>query len=87
MCGSECINRYDFALKVADALNLSTDLIEKAEMKDMTRWVAKRPRDSSLDFSRAKKLLKTKFYDTSLAMEIFQVSGGKFLRGKFKCRF
>ena len=68
----ERMNRYQFAVKVAEALELPAELIEKASIKDMKHWVAKRPRDSSLDTSKARALLKTKFHDTNLAMELFR---------------
>ena len=68
----ERMNRYQFATKIAEALGLSVELVEKASIKDMKHWIAKRPRDSSLDTSKAKSLLKTKFYDTKLALELFK---------------
>ncbi|RLG75177.1 MAG: dTDP-4-dehydrorhamnose reductase [Thermoprotei archaeon] len=68
----ERMNRYEFATKIAEALELPVELVEKASVKDMKYWVAKRPRDSSLDTSKAKSLLKTKFYDISLALELFK---------------
>ena len=68
----ERMNRYQFATKIAEALGLPAELVEKASIKDMKHWIAKRPRDSSLDTSKAKSLLKTKFYDTKLALELFK---------------
>ena len=68
----ERMNRYQFATKIAEALGLPVELVEKASIKDMKHWIAKRPRDSSLDTSKAKSLLKTKFYDTKLALELFK---------------
>jgi len=64
----ERMNRYEFAVKLAEEMNLPKELIEKAEMKDMN-WKAKRPKDSSLNISKAKHLLKTNFYETSLALK------------------
>ena len=64
-------NRYEFAVKLAKALDLPIDLIEKASIKEMKKWVAKRPRDSSLDTTKARNILKTRFYDTKLAIELF----------------
>ena len=68
----ERMNRYEFAVKLAKALELPVELIERASIKDMKTWVARRPRDSSLDISKAKNILKTKFYDTSLAIKLFK---------------
>ena len=67
----ERMNRYEFAVKLAKALDLPVDLIEKASIEDMKKWIAKRPRDSSLDTGRARNILKTRFYDTELAIELF----------------
>ncbi len=64
----ERMNRYEFALKIAEALDLPKDLIKEARMEDMAAWKAKRPRDTSLDTSKARGLLKTNFYDTSTAL-------------------
>ena len=67
----ERMNRYEFAVELAEALDLPVELIEKAGVKDMKKWIAKRPRDSSLDTSKARNILKTRFYDTELAIELF----------------
>ena len=64
----ERMNRYEFAVRLAEEMDLPKELIEKAEMKDMS-WKAKRPKDSSLNISKAKHLLKTNFYETSLALK------------------
>jgi len=67
----ERMNRYDFAIRIADLFNLPKELIKEGRMEDMTRWKARRPRDSSLDVSKAKELLRTPFYDTSLSLKLF----------------
>jgi dTDP-4-dehydrorhamnose reductase len=36
------------------------------------RWTARRPRDSSLDTSLARRLLKVPFWDLSAALERFK---------------
>ncbi len=66
----ERMNRYEFALKIAETFNLPKEKIHKASMKDMKHWKARRPRDSSLDISKAKKLLKTDFHSTEKALQI-----------------
>jgi dTDP-4-dehydrorhamnose reductase len=53
--GSERISRYDFALKVAEIFNLDKKLIKKVKTKDLN-WKAKRPKDSSLNIDKLKKL-------------------------------
>ncbi len=67
----ERMSRYEFATKVAEVLNLPKELIKEARMEDMRSWIAKRPRDSSLNISKAKSLLRTRFYDTKEALKIF----------------
>ncbi len=66
----ERMNRYEFAIKIAETFNLPKEKIHKASMKDMKHWKARRPRDSSLDTSKARRLLKTNFYDTKKALQL-----------------
>jgi len=66
----ERINRYDFAMKVAKRFGFDQGLIEPITMNEM-KWKAKRPRDSSLDCSRAKSLLKTNFHSLNYSLEVF----------------
>ena len=67
----ERMNRYEFAVKIAETLGLPVELVKEASMSEMRRWVARRPRDSSLDTSRARNIIKTRFHDTSLALRLF----------------
>ncbi|MFP3317288.1 MAG: NAD(P)-dependent oxidoreductase [Candidatus Nanopusillus sp.] len=55
----ERISRYELALKIKEKYNL--DGIVK-EVDNVKSWIAKRPFDSSLDISKAKKLLSVDFY-------------------------
>jgi len=55
----ERISRYELALKIKEKFNL--DGIVK-EVDNVKSWIAKRPFDSSLDISKAKKLLSVDFY-------------------------
>ena len=50
--GATRASRYEFAQKLAKTFNLDKDLIKPAKIKEMS-WKAKRPRDSSLNISRA----------------------------------
>jgi len=59
LAGATRVSRYDFAVEIAKVFDLDENLIRKAKMEEM-KWVAKRPRDSSLDVSKAKELLKEK---------------------------
>lgn len=64
------MSRYEFALRIAEALVAPKSLVKEARVSEMKGWVARRPRDSSLDTSRAKELLG-EFHDSSKAIEIF----------------
>ena len=59
MAGASRVSRYDFAVALADAFGLDSSLVEPVNMDEM-RWVAKRPRDSSLDVSKATCLFSKK---------------------------
>jgi dTDP-4-dehydrorhamnose reductase len=56
VAGSERISRFDFACRIAKSFDLDENLLVPVEMRDMS-WVAKRPRDSSLDVAKAEKEL------------------------------
>ena len=59
MAGASRVSRYDFAVALADGFGLDSSLVEPVNMDEM-KWVAKRPRDSSLDVSKAASLLSEK---------------------------
>jgi dTDP-4-dehydrorhamnose reductase len=58
--GSERISRYDFAKQIAKTFNLDLRLIKPVKMNQLTAWIAKRPKDSSLNTEKIQKQLKTK---------------------------
>jgi len=58
--GSQRISRYEFALQIAKTFNLDHSLIKPIKMSQLTTWVAKRPKDSSLNISKMKTQLETK---------------------------
>ena len=58
--GCERISRYDFAKKIAEMFDRDANLIKPLKMKDLDAWVAKRPRDSSLNTKKAQSMLRTK---------------------------
>ncbi|UCD07883.1 MAG: dTDP-4-dehydrorhamnose reductase [Candidatus Aenigmatarchaeota archaeon] len=55
MAGSERINRFDFAKKIAKIFNLNENLIEPIKSEKL-KQIAKRPTDSSLNIEKAKKI-------------------------------
>jgi len=55
--GRDRINRYDFVKVIADVFDLDESLVNPVKMTDMN-WIAKRPRDSSLDISKISEIKK-----------------------------
>ena len=66
LAGATRIDRYNFAKRVAEIFQLR-DLIKPTSMENMT-WIAKRPRDSSLDVTKAMKTLHHKPYYLETAL-------------------
>ena len=62
LAGATRVSRYEFACRLADIFGLDEDLIRPSSMSDMS-WKAKRPADSSLDTSKAMRVLDEKPYD------------------------
>ncbi|MEM2999377.1 MAG: dTDP-4-dehydrorhamnose reductase [Candidatus Bathyarchaeia archaeon] len=69
--GASRVSRYDFAVKCAEIFNLDASLIKPAKIDEMS-WKAKRPRDSSLDVSRAETILNAKPLKLDYAVEIMK---------------
>lgn len=59
VAGATRISRYDMAEMITEKLNLDKKLLRPASM-DTINWTAKRPKDSSLDISKAASILKEK---------------------------
>ena len=68
VAGRERINRFDFAHKIAKNFDLDESLLVPVEMCDMS-WVAKRPRDSSLDVAKAEKELGIELLGVNRGLE------------------
>jgi dTDP-4-dehydrorhamnose reductase len=58
--GSERINRFELAKRIAETFNLNPGLVRPIKMSQLTSWIARRPRDSSLDASKLQKQLRTR---------------------------
>jgi len=58
--GSERASRYEFAQRIAQIFQLDSSLIKPIKMNQLTAWIAKRPRDSSLDTGKIRKQLRTR---------------------------
>lgn len=58
--GKSCLNRYEFALKIAEIFNLDKNLI-KPTTSDVFKQVAERPKRCCLDVNKAEKDFGVKF--------------------------
>jgi dTDP-4-dehydrorhamnose reductase len=58
--GTERTSRYEFARQIAKTFHLSPGLIKPIKISQLTAWIAKRPKDSSLNTDKIQKQLKTK---------------------------
>lgn len=68
--GATRVSRYDMAEMVAGKLNLDKKLLRTTSMGNMN-WTAKRPKDSSLDVSKAASLLKEKPMTIQQGLDLF----------------
>ena len=66
----ERISRYDFARAIAKRFGFDEKLIEAMTMRDI-QFKTRRPRDSSLDVSRAKSIIETDFYTLENSLNVF----------------
>jgi len=66
----ERISRYDFARAIARKFGFDEKLIEAITMRDIP-FKTRRPRDSSLDISKAKSIVKTDFYTLENSLNTF----------------
>lgn len=75
LAGSERINRYDFGRRFAKTFDLDAGLIVEGSLAkhDLT---AKRPKDCSLDASKAETALKTRFFGIDEGLNRMKNSGG-----------
>ena len=59
LSGASRISRYEFAKLISEKLNLEKKFLKPVTMNEI-KWKAKRPKDSSLDVSKATAILKEK---------------------------
>jgi len=59
--GKDRVSRYDFAMEIAEVFGLDPSLVTPVKMADLKAWVARRPRDSSLDVGKAENELGIRF--------------------------
>lgn len=73
--GGEIISRFDFAIQTAEVFDLDVNLVKPTSMKEM-KWVAKRPKNSSLNVSKITKFKKPYTLEKSLGLLRKVVVGG-----------
>lgn len=71
LAGATRINRYSFARLIAKTFSLNENLITPVT-SDKIPWIAKRPKDSSLDVSKASMLLHNKPIEIKKALRILK---------------
>ncbi|MHA1297854.1 MAG: dTDP-4-dehydrorhamnose reductase [Candidatus Helarchaeota archaeon] len=79
ICGKECLNRYEFALKVAETFNLNEKLITPIKH---FQQLAKRPKISCLNTNKASDVLKIKLLTVSEALLLMKEQKEKILNGE-----
>jgi len=67
LAGATRLSRYEFAQNIAETFNLDKNLLCPTSSKEM-QWLAKRPKDSSLNVDKAKQTLKNKPLQISEAL-------------------
>lgn len=68
MAGASRVSRYEFAKALAETFKLDGRLIKQTTMNSL-KWTAKRPKDSSLNVSKALKTLRRKPLELTEALE------------------
>lgn len=68
IAGSERISRFDFTRRIARQFDLDESLLVPVEMKDLS-WIARRPRDSSLNVGKAEKELSIELFGVDRGLE------------------
>ena len=68
IAGATRLSRYEFAERIAETFNLDKKYIEPVTSEQMN-FIAKRPRDSSLDVSKAKRNFASKPLEIREALE------------------
>lgn len=68
IAGDERISRFDFARRIARQFALDESLLVPVEMKDLD-WIARRPRDSSLNVGKAEKELGIQLFGVDRGLE------------------
>jgi dTDP-4-dehydrorhamnose reductase len=74
IAGKEKVSRFDFARRIAKKFELDEGLLIPVEMKDLG-WIARRPKDSSLNVGKAEKELGIELLGINRGLEEMVRSG------------
>jgi dTDP-4-dehydrorhamnose reductase len=81
LSGSSQISRFDQALQIASAYDLDKDLIKPASMGEM-KWKARRPKNSSLNVTKAYSTLTKKPMEFKESIPLFAAELQQSMRDK-----
>ncbi|HYV99926.1 MAG TPA: dTDP-4-dehydrorhamnose reductase [Candidatus Acidoferrum sp.] len=73
LTGDQRVGRYEFAVQLAEKFNFDARLIEAIQASS-SQWIARRPRDSSLNVSKARNELRNKPVNLAKALDEFASS-------------
>ena len=68
IAGNQRISRFDFARRIAKRFDLDENLLLPVQMSDLN-WLARRPRDSSLNVGKAEKELSIELLEVDRGLE------------------
>jgi dTDP-4-dehydrorhamnose reductase len=71
LAGATRLSRYEFAEHLAETFNLDPKYIKPVQSEHV-KWIAQRPKDSSLDVNKAKRTLAIKPLEIGEALEIMK---------------
>ncbi len=71
LAGATRVSRFEFAQGIARTFGLDDNLIIPSKMSEIN-WIAARPKDSSLDTSKAARCLDEKPYDLKKALKVLK---------------
>lgn len=72
--GNERISRYEFAVKIAKTFGLDESMIKPVKMNELSMWIARRPRDSSLCIDKVQKRLEKKFMSVEESLRTMKMN-------------
>jgi dTDP-4-dehydrorhamnose reductase len=80
MAGATRVTRFEMAKAIAEAFQLEGPLIEPVKMEELS-WKARRPRDSSLDVSKASNKLENRPLELNDALKVLRAEMASAIEG------